>query len=146
MYADLDSMRALQLAIGFSECETSEDAQGKRICWRHGALKSAWLGAGDDALYPRDYSVVNVSQSEITIHTSFCANPALTNPWHLAVSALPSRTNTTVGMQLRATLLRVHGVGGTKLAVTTPTAALFALPIETTGWDREQVKGLGLRA
>jgi len=139
MYADLDSMRALQLAIGFSECETAEDGQGKRVCWRHSALKSAWLGNGDDALDPPDYSVVNVSQSEITMHTSFCAHPPLTNPWHLAVAAPPSRANTTVGMQLRATLLRVHGVGTTHLAVTNPTAALFALPIETTGWDREQV-------
>jgi hypothetical protein len=33
----------------------------------------------------------------------------------------------------------MHGVGSTSLLLTNPSVVLFALPIETTGWDEEQV-------
>jgi hypothetical protein len=139
MYEDLDLMRGLQLSVAFSECEDENADRGEPSrCWHHGGPKGAWLGVQADELYPSAYAQPNVSNSEINIHTSFCRHTPLSSPWYLAVSGVPTTPNTTVAVTLRVELVRVHGVGSTRLVLSNPTVVLLALPIETTGWDKEQ--------
>ena len=146
MYADLDAMRALQLTVSFSECDSEAN-----ICWRTTEDKSVWLGVLEDAAEPQEdavgrerraplqYALLNASNEEVTVHTSFCAHPPLEAPWLLSIAAAGSRYPSVMRVQLRATLLRAHAVAGTWITLTQPSVALFALPIETTGWAEEQV-------
>ena len=82
MYADLDSMRGLQLAVWFSECERAEYQGQETICWRHTGYKSAWLAQDDDPAMPSAYSHEKVNNTEVIFHPNFCLNGPLDDAWY----------------------------------------------------------------